>query len=202
MAAGTDGIARPDNLPLKLKVALLMFLCGILLCYNGVEETYSGLLATYCINHFKWSKATSSFSTSLQWAAFSLGRFSGIFLVKLFKSAQLLCVYLISLIVSFIGLTVASHTFITELAWVFIQLAGLTMSICFASIFSWTEESIIKVTGKVSAVLLIASSVGIMLNPSFLGYLMDTFANVWFVHLLLGESCMCFILFITIYVIV
>lgn len=202
IAADKSEIPRPDKLPFKLKVIFLVLLFGFMMTYCAVEDTFSGFLATFCINHLNWSKGTSSFATSTHWAAFSIGRFSGIFLIKFFKPVQLLCTYCILLMSAFVGLLIVSITMTTELVWVFIAIAGFSMSIIFPCIFTWTEESILKVSGMISSMLLIAASSGLMLNPRLLGYLMDKFTPMWFVYLLLAESCLCFSLFMAVCILV
>ncbi|XP_045169901.2 sodium-dependent glucose transporter 1A-like [Mercenaria mercenaria] len=202
MAADKSEIPRPDKLPFKLKVIFLILLSAFMLMYCAVEDTFSGFLATFCIYHFNWSTGTSSYATSTHWASFAFGRFSGIFLIKVFKPVQLFWAYCISVVSSFVGLLIVSLTYTTELVWLFIALAGFSMSIIFPCIFTWTEESILKVTGMISSMFLIAASGGLMLNPLFLGYLMDNFSPMCFVYLLLGESVACFLLFLTIFILV
>lgn len=202
IAADKSEIPRPEKLPFKLKVTLLVLLFGFMMTYCAVEDTFAGFLATFCNNHLNWSKGTSSFATSTQWAAFSVGRFSGIFLIKVFKPVQLLCTYCIFLMSAFVGLLIVSITMTTELVWVFIAIAGFSMSIIFPCIFTWTEESILKVSGMVSSMLLIGASSGFMLNPLLLGYLMDKLSPMWFVYLLLAESCLCFSLFMAVFILV
>jgi fucose permease len=202
MAADKSEIPRPDKLPFKLKVVFLILLFGFMMTYCAVEDTFAGFLATFCINYLGWSKGTSSFATSTYWASFSFGRFSGIFLIKVFKPVQLLWVYCLALMSAFVGLLIVALTFTTELVWMFIGLAGFSMSIIFPCIFTWTEESILKVTGMISSMFLIAASGGLMLNPLFLGYLMDNFSPIWFVYLLLIQSVVCFLLFLTVFILV
>ena len=202
MAADKSEISRPDKLPFKLKVVFLLLLFGFMMTYCAVEDTFAGFLATFCISYLGWSKGTSSYATSTHWAAFSFGRFSGIFLIRLFRPVQLLWVYCIALVSAFVCLLIVVLTSTTELVWLFIALAGFSMSIIFPCIFTWTEESILKVTGKISSMFLIAASSGLMLNPLFLGYLMDNFSPIWFVYLLLIQSVSCFLLFVSVFILV
>lgn len=202
MAAKKDNQERPDKLPLKLKVVLCLLLGSLMFMYCAVEDTFSSFLATFCIQHFDWSKSKSSFATSTHWAAFSVGRFSGVFLVMWFKPVQLIGAYIISLITSFAGLLICSSLKLTSLFWVFVACAGFSMSVIFGSIFTWTEESILKVSGKISSMFLIAASLGLMVNPLFLGHLMDHYTPLWFVYLLFIESCLCLILFLSVLILV
>ena len=201
VTADKSNMERPDKLPIKLKLVLLALLSALMLMYCAVEDTYAGFLMTYCIKQLGWAKSDGSIATSVYWAAFSFGRFAGIFLIKRFKPVQLLFVYLIMLIFSFLAIFITT-ILLTPVIWVFIPFAGFSMSIVFPCIFTWTEESILNVTGKISSMFLISASSGLMLNPLILGFLIDNFTPLSFVYLLFSESVICLLLFLTIFFLV
>ncbi|XP_060561454.1 sodium-dependent glucose transporter 1B-like, partial [Ruditapes philippinarum] len=190
---------RLTPLPARQKSLVIALLFFIFLTYCAVEDTFFGYLATFCISYLQWSSSTSSYATSLFWTTYSVGRLAGVFLIKWFLPVQLLSSFLALLIISFVGLLIASLTYSIELVWLFIALVGFAMSITFPCVFSWTHENVIEVTGVISSVFLIAASSGQMLNPLFLGYLMDNISPIWFVFILLGESCLCLATFMTVY---
>ncbi|XP_045168516.2 sodium-dependent glucose transporter 1A-like isoform X1 [Mercenaria mercenaria] len=173
----------------KVQTLILILLSLFMMIYCAVEDTFSSFLATFCISYFGWGKDISSYATSVFWFAFAVGRFLAIFIVKRFKPVNLLMIYCISLIIAFLGILTACFTSTTSLLWVSISLAGFSMSLIFPSVYSWTEESILQVTGKISSLFVIAGSIGLIINPIVLGYLMDNMTPMWFVYLLLGKSC-------------
>ena len=196
-SADKSNMERPDKLPFRLKMVLLVLLSSLMLTYCAVEDAYAGFLMTYCIKQLGWEKTDGSIATSLYWAAFSFGRFCGIFLIKRFKPTQLLFVYLILLCGAFVAFYITT-ILSSPVIWFFIPFAGFSMSIVFPCIFTWTEESILNVTGKISSMFLISASSGLMLNPILLGYLMDNFTPLSFVYLLFSESVLCLLLFLLI----
>lgn len=202
MAASKDNQERPDKLPPALKVLLCSLLMLLMFTYCAIEDTFSSFLATFVIQHFGWDKSYASYATSTHWGAFSVGRFSGIFLIMRFNPTQLIGTYLTSLVICFAVLMVSSLLKIGFLFWIFIACAGFSMSVVFGSVFTWTEESIMKVSGMISSFFLIAASLGLMVNPPFLGYLMDHYSPLSFVFVLFGETCFCLALFIVIFMIV
>ncbi|KAL4216957.1 hypothetical protein ACF0H5_023415 [Mactra antiquata] len=202
MAADKSNHAQPDKLSYRLKAIFLVLLFIIMMTDCAVEDTFSSYLATFCISHFKWDKGTASFATSVHWSAFTVGRFSGIFLIKCFKPVQLLFAFLIMLSCGLTGLLIASVTYSSALVWVFIGFSSFSMSIIFPCLFTWTEESIITVSGKISAMFLIAASGGLMLNPLFLGYIMDNIAPIYFIHIILSESILCVSIFLLLLILV
>ncbi|XP_052248788.1 sodium-dependent glucose transporter 1-like isoform X4 [Dreissena polymorpha] len=193
---------RPDKLSLWLKAFLCILLSLLMLLYCAVEDTFSGFLATFCVNYLKWDKGISSFATSLHWMGFSIGRFLGIFLITFFRPVQLLCSYQIFLILAFIAFTVCSFTLTKIGVWIFIPLAGFSMSVIWPCVFIWTEESILKVTGQISSMFLVASSFGLLINPLIVGYLMQNISPVAFVFVLLAECFLCFGTFLLIFLLV
>ncbi|XP_060607776.1 sodium-dependent glucose transporter 1A-like isoform X2 [Ruditapes philippinarum] len=178
----------------RARILILFLICLFMMVYCAVEDTFSSFLATFCIRYFGWTKATSSYATSVFWMAFAVGRFLAIFIVKMFKPVNLLLSYSSFLILAFVGVLIACLTSITIILWVSICIAGFSMSLIFPSVYSWTEESILQVTGKISSFFVIAGSIGLIINPVVLGYLMEKMTPLWFVYLLLGKSCFSLIL--------
>lgn len=193
---------RPDKLPLKLKIVLLALLFMLMLTYCAVEDTFAGFLTTFCLKYLKWGTQNGSYLTSLHWIAFSVGRFSGIFLINCFRPVKMLMAYGLFMILSFVGLLIGSLTFTSQVIWLCVPLAGFSMSIIAPTIFTWTEESILRVSGQVSSVLVTAAASGLALNPLFVGYMMDNVAPITFVYILLAETCFMFAIFLTIFLLV
>ncbi|XP_053374264.1 sodium-dependent glucose transporter 1-like [Mercenaria mercenaria] len=106
--ADINGLPRPNPLPIKQKLLILALLFLIFFTYCAVEDTFFGYLATFCINYLQWNSSISSYATSLFWTSYSIGRFSGIFLIKYFRPVQLLFAFLVLLILSFVGFLTAS----------------------------------------------------------------------------------------------
>ncbi|VDI73266.1 MFS transporter, FHS family, Na+ dependent glucose transporter 1 [Mytilus galloprovincialis] len=176
---------------------MLLNMCVLIGTYSAIEDTFAGFLTTFCVEQMDWTKTQGSFATSIYWASFGLGRFIGILLVKFCSPVRMITMYCSLLIVSFIGLFFTSYAYYHGGIWICSSLAGLAMSIIFPTIFTWTEAEVLRVTGKVASLFLIGSSSGTMVNPIILGFLMDELTPMWFCYLLLGESVMLLILFVS-----
>ncbi|KAK3108871.1 hypothetical protein FSP39_017622 [Pinctada imbricata] len=170
------------------KIIVMTIMMCIMGTYSAIEDTFAGFLATFCVKQMDWSKASGSFATSIYWAAFGGGRFCGIFLVQFFSPVRMILIYLCLLITAFGGLFVTSLKVYDAGVWLCAPLSGFALSIIFPTIFIWTEEEMINVTGKIASLFLIASSSGTMINPIVLGLLMDKLTPMWFCYLLLAES--------------
>lgn len=189
---------RPVCLPFKVKLFCLILLSCIMFLYNAIEDNFTGLLMTFSITHLGWSKSHGSKATSLDWASFAVGRFVGIFLVRCIQTSSILTVSLMLLVLSFTGALIASMTLQTTLIWAFVPLAGIAKSVVLPSVFSWTEEVILPVTGKISSLYLVTGSAGSMVTPLLFGYLMEEKGSIWYVYLLLGMSSGCLLAYVAV----
>ncbi|KAL3853910.1 hypothetical protein ACJMK2_013206 [Sinanodonta woodiana] len=178
------------------KVAILIMLMFMFHLYSAIEDTFSSYLMTFTLLHFNWTKLNGSLVTSMFWASFGFGRFLGIFIVRIVSPTKLLLLYCSLLLISLAGFLVGSLLLFDSMVWMFACLTGLSMSVIFPAIFTWTEENVIPVSGKIASLLLVAASSGSMLNPLYLGYLMENKSPLWFTYLLLGQSIWCLLLYI------
>ena len=193
------------NLPvlsLKLKIVFLFFLSALLANYCGIEGRFSGLLMTFVVEHLDWTKSNGAHVNTVFWASFSAGRFLGIIVTRFLKPKTMLIIYLLLLTATFGGFLAASLFNITWLIWAMTAVSGLAMSIVFPSIFTWTAESILPVTGTISGIYLLTVSGANMLLPLLYGYLMDNYTQLWFAYLLAGQCVICLLLFWAILVLV
>jgi MFS family permease len=62
------------------------------------------------------------------------------------------------------------------------------MSILFPTLFTWTEEDFLLVTGKIASLFIMTSTAGSIASPAALGYLIEEVSPMWYAYILLGES--------------
>ena len=201
----SNDIVAESDLPvlsLKLKVIFVFLLSTLLMCYCAIEGRFSGLLMTFVVEQLDWTKSNGARINTVFWASFAAGRFLGIVITRYLKPSTMLTVYLTALAATFLGFLAASLFTITWLIWVVTALAGLAMSIIFPSIFTWTAESILPVTGTISGIYLLNVSIGNMLLPLLYGYLMDKFTRLWFAYLIIGQCVICIVIYMIILILV
>lgn len=156
--------------------------------YVAVENTFAGFLTTFLVKELSWSNYQGSYITSGHWAAFATGRFFVIFLVRCAKPANLIFASSLTVLLSMLGFMMTSMYDVIIGVWIFTLLLGIAVSVIFPAVIMWTELRFIRVTGKIASIFVMAASVGFMVNPIFLGLLMDTFSPMWFSYLLFGET--------------
>lgn len=184
-----------STLSLPKKALILSILSLLIIIYCGTDDTYAGFLMTFAITQLKWSKSQGSFATSLHWICFGLARLGCIFLVRFVKTSKLIVIFATLLVISFTGLFISTIYDIKPLIWIFIGCPGISMSLIFPAMFTWTNENVVNVSGKISAMFLMSASTGVMLFPILFGYAMEQFSPIWFVYLLLGQSVTWLVLF-------
>lgn len=118
--------------------------------------------------------------TTIYWTAFAIGRFVGIGITKRFSTKRILMLYISVLTLSSIGLMLTNLFRFDVGIWIFVPLSGFSQSILFPLLLSWIEEDFFKVSGKMISLLLFVGSIGTMITPIILGYLIDLYSPMWF----------------------
>ncbi|XP_071154881.1 sodium-dependent glucose transporter 1B-like isoform X1 [Mytilus edulis] len=186
-------INKKLKLPIRVKLSILFLMCLFLGIDNGMEDTFFGLFTTFVVVQFGWTKKSGSYITSLYWASFACGRLSAIFIGRRLKASKLLRYYINVFLLAMIGLFVSTMFAFDIGIWIFFPVMGFTVSVFFPSIFIWTQD-FLTVAGKVSSVLLVAASLGSMLNPILIGYLMDNYNSMWFAYITLADGIVMWIM--------
>lgn len=176
------------KLPFVLKCLILVLMCCFLGTDNGIEDAYFGFFTTYTVKEYGWSKKKGSYAASVYWAAYAFGRFSAIFIVPYFKPSTLLKMYSKLLVISVTGLFICTIFTFHVGVWIFSPIIGFAISVFFPSIFLWTEEDFVPVTGRVASLLMFSAALGSMINPIIIGYLMDRFTPKCFIYITFGQS--------------
>ncbi|XP_050410168.1 sodium-dependent glucose transporter 1 isoform X2 [Patella vulgata] len=189
-----DGL--PRDLPWKYFIVAVVLLNLLYVTYCAVEDTFAAYLLTFVVMQLKWSKAKGTQVTSVFWAAFAIGRFSGIFVIRCFRPGAIIFLFLASLILSLTGFLLCSHYQIHIGIWIFAVLVGLSLSVVFPTGFTWAQENLLNINGKVTSIILIGASTGTMINPIIMGYLMEELTPMWYCYLLVGESILCLAIFV------
>lgn len=177
-----------QKLSTGMKAFVLIILMVFLGIYCAMEDGFNNFLATFCVSKLKWTKYMASIVTAVFWISYTVARFIGIFLARVFKPVKLMFILTVLVILGFLGFFLSAQFKVYEGIWISSGVVGLAMSMIFPLVFAWTEESILPVTGFVASLFLIAASLGSMINPIVLGFLMDYSSPMWLAYIMLGES--------------
>ncbi|XP_059171572.1 sodium-dependent glucose transporter 1-like [Physella acuta] len=147
------------------------------------------------------SKSKGAYITTFFWASFAVGRFLGIFVSKYVIAVKLISLYIFLMVVGFSGFTISAFVAQIDAITVFSCVAGISMSALYPAGLTWAESELLKVTAWVSSFTLIASAIGMMINPLIIGYLMEEVSNMWFCYVLLSQTLLlcCIFLFLLLF---
>ncbi|KAL3854061.1 hypothetical protein ACJMK2_013342 [Sinanodonta woodiana] len=188
---------KPDYEESKLhggQILALAFISLIFFCYYSIVETFGGYIMMFCISELEFTKVLGSVATSVFWGAFGVGRFFGIFVIRCLSPKTMLAAFSVFVFGSLLGLVLACVFKVVVLIWIFIILFGLSSSVIFPTLFTWTEENVQHVNGKISSLFLVSASFGMMIHPIFIGYMMEVYTPLWLLYVLIAESVLCLFL--------
>ncbi|KAK6192311.1 hypothetical protein SNE40_003800 [Patella caerulea] len=184
------------DLPWKYYILAVVLLLLFYVAYCVVENSFEAYLMTFVVMELKWSKGKGTQITSVYWAAFAVSRFLGIFIIRCLRPAVMLFICISGLTLSFTCFLLCSHFQIHIGIWICAVLVGLSMSVVFPTGFTWAQENLLNITGKITSLILVAASAGTVINPVIIGYLMEELSPMWYCYLLVGESILCFTIFV------
>ena len=176
-----------------IAVILLTLLFGVI---TGWIDSFAGFMMSFSIRHLKWAKSAGSLATTMFWVAYAIGNFLCIFLVQCFRTGTLLFSYFIISIVGTSALIASGIYMAFAPVWISVLLTGFSMSIMWPGVFTWTEETVTPVNGKIASLFLVAGAVGFMVNPLAVGYTMDNLHNLWYTYCHFGEAIFLTVIFV------
>ncbi|CAG5120538.1 unnamed protein product [Candidula unifasciata] len=171
----------------KLPLPVTVFLAGLLfiyyLFYCSIEVTFSSYLLVFIVKHFDTiGTHEAAYIMTYYWVLFATGRFISIFTSKYLPAKILLYIHLTLIASTFAGFIASALFNRFDILTVFACLMGLACSATYAAGISWTEAELMKVTGPISAVILVGASTGAMVTPFVVGHLVEYVSDMWFCY--------------------
>jgi MFS transporter, FHS family, Na+ dependent glucose transporter 1 len=150
------------------RLVLLMML--LFFIYVGVETGFGGWIFTYATEKNIANEANASYMNSIFWGALTLGRLISIPLAKFLKPANLL-IGNFGLSVVFLGL-ILIWPVNPIMIWIVSAGLGFSLSSVFPTILA-LGESRMKITGAVTGLFFLGSSLGGTVIPMVLGQIFE-----------------------------
>lgn len=153
-----------NNSPLVIAMIILFFL------YVGLESGFGGWIFTYATELRLTSETGASYMNSLFWGALTIGRLLSVALARKVAPAHLLSGNFL-LGIMFLGLILffPLHTIVV---WIGAAGLGLALSSVFPTLLV-LGESRMKISGKVTGLFFMGSSLGAMVVPMVLGQIFE-----------------------------
>ena len=155
-----------------VQISVAVFVSLFLLCAVGCEVGYGGWLSTYAISRYNKSETTGAIITSFYWGSLTFGRGVSIPLSqRVSPQVYLLLDLAIGLLASIILVSVPSEWGL----WLGASLMGVSIATMFPSCVSLPPSMGLPVTGSLTSLFVVGSSVGELLIPFLLGQSMIEF---------------------------
>ena len=180
----------------KIQVLVVTLLCIVSAVATALVDIFPSYLATFGLYQLHWSSGMGSSMTSLYFAMYAVGNFLGVFILKCISSKSFVILSYITSIGSIVIFYVGVRFAITPLQTIPIAATGLATSAILPTIFTWTQEAVTPISGMIASAFLFSGSVGAMLNPILLAYLMESVTPMSFLYLSILEAVFCFAIFI------
>ncbi|XP_060082505.1 sodium-dependent glucose transporter 1-like [Ylistrum balloti] len=189
--SGCAPIAR--QLPTMIRVFALLTTSIFLSFYVGVEEALVNFLTVYCVDYLNWTPSDGALITAIMNICGIVAIVGSLFMrcINTIVYAGINCVF-VSL--SFLGILISSLYYHGISMWISCCFHGFFRAILFSLIFTWTNEYITPVTGRIASLFMISSCLGAAVNPLMFGYVMETFGDIWLCYGFVAEGF--FVLFL------
>jgi fucose permease len=155
----------------RVNYALVIAAMLFLFFYVGAEIAFSGWIYTYTLTLNLADVATAAYLTSGFWLTFTLGRLVSIPLATRFKPQQIIAAALAGCL-AILGSALIiqpSSTFV----WILAAVLGFCMAPIWPSGFTLAGQSV-RLTARVSGVILLGDSLGFMLLPWLVGQVLKS----------------------------
>ena len=187
--------SEEHGLPPKIQTLAVALLCAVSTLATGFVDHFPSFLATFGMLQLGWSQDRGSSMTSLMFATYAVGNLVGVFLLKCIKSRTLIYISYTTTFMSIFLFFVSVWWRIGPLQWIAVAVCGFTMSPILPTLFTWTQEAVAPVSGKIASAFLFSGSIGGMVNPIILGNLMESSTPMWFIYLNASFATLCVTLY-------
>ena len=164
--------------PLVIAATLFLFF------YVGAEIGFSGWIYTYALTLHLADAAMAAYLTSGFWLAFTLGRLISIPLAMRLVPQRMIAVALLGCL-SVLGVAVILPPSST-LVWIMAPVLGFCMGPIWPSGFTLAGRSL-KLTARVSGIILLGDSFGAMVLPWLVGQVLDVTGPQALIYLVFGS---------------
>jgi len=166
-------------------VGIILMLILAIFFAVGVQIGFSGWIFSYVSESGIADIATASRITALFWASLSLGRLIAIPISKKVAPGTMVLFNfsLLTLVVIFL-LIWPTHP---VMMWIGAAGVGLATSILFPMLLSYAK-TLVNMTGRVTGLLFLGSSLGMMILPLLLGQMFDRFGGFAMILVVFGAS--------------
>jgi len=167
----TGSVVKVDVQPMGGTLTVITLLSLLLCFYVGAEISFGGWIYTYVVRTKLGDESLAAYITSIFWASFTIGRLTGIGLAARLRPRMILLMDLIGCFAA-LGLALASPYRASAITIASAGI-GLSMASFYPTAMTFAAHRV-KITGRVTSVLVVGGSIGGMIIPLVIGQLFDS----------------------------
>ncbi len=179
-------IEKTDQNKQPLNVQLIVLMILLFFAYVSVEGGFSGWIFTYATETGIADDAGASLMTSIFWGSLTIGRLISMLVAKRIRPSRLLISNFV-LAILVLGLAVGWPTN-PIIMWTVSAGLGMALSSVFPTLLA-LGESRMKITGRVTGLFFLGSSLGSTLSPMILGQIFEYIGSYQIMLTLFGLAC-------------
>ncbi|XP_005103822.1 sodium-dependent glucose transporter 1A [Aplysia californica] len=174
------------KLPRRLFAALMCLFVAYFVSYSCMEDTFISFLMTFAVLEFSsMTKSRAAYINAIFWASSAAARFFAIFVSRLLSPIRMLGLCAFFVCSSFIGLSLSAVFDSTLALSIFVATSGLGLAAVMASTLMFLESELLHITGPIASYIFVLNSLGKMVNPILLSFLMEEISTMWYSYMLL-----------------
>ncbi len=177
----------------QLAIFTLVLLLFLFVCV--LEINYTTFLSTFAVEYLKWDDQLAATLTTVFMLTFTIGRFVGIFTIRLLGPARLIGFSIALSILSMIPLYLLDYS--DTIIWISSGALGFAISTQYATVLIWTD-TILHLSSNMASLLIFSGSTGYTVGPFIQGILFDTSGIFSFVYLCSVSLALVFVLYVLI----
>ncbi|XP_012943630.1 sodium-dependent glucose transporter 1 [Aplysia californica] len=189
--------SRYHRLPLRTYIFLAGVISAFYFFYTSVDDSFAQYLSVFVVTELGWSKEAGAEVSSLYWSCSTVTKLVMVLVVQRLNVSAVLLLSTVGMMISLVMISLFSLHKVHAMVWVSTACLALSQSAVFGGGFAWADTNLLMLDGKITSCVMIFSSLGAMVTPLFLGYMMKELSPMSFPYLLTAQSFVTFLLFVS-----
>ena len=185
---------KPAKVSGKLRIVVVALIAIAHFAGMAIVDEFPIFLTTFGMLQLDWSQTKGSSMTAIYFAMYAVGNLLGVFLLRYISSRSYVYLTYVLVIGSIALFYVGVHWTISLLQTIPVALIGIATSSIMPTLFTWTQESVTPVSGFVASALFFSGSIGSLLNPILLAFLIESVTPMWLIYLSVVKALFCFVI--------
>ncbi|GFS16001.1 sodium-dependent glucose transporter 1 [Elysia marginata] len=201
-AAAKKNPEKPGNqqrqkLPTRVYVMLIGLLGVFYFFYTAVDDPFSMFLPVFVVSHLSWSKESGALLSAVYWICGTVTKLAMILLIRHVNNSLVMFASTLGMVLSTMLFTASCSLYIHELVWVSTAMLAVSQSSIFGGTYAWADAHLLRLDGRVTSFTIFFAALGGMVEPMVIGVSMKELSPMAFPYLMVGQSFVLFLLFLT-----